>query len=631
MAKKSLTVEQQLEIHRQWLELREVFPDTIEGYLLFAQTVIHRMIPGNPDLNRLQADICKYLYGGPLYRMVQAQRGQSKTILAAIYACFSIMQAPSKKILIVSQKAKRAKEIANWCIKIFNTFEFLHFMLPDKNAGDRESIEAFDIHWVLRGDDKSASISCESIESGIQGARADILIADDIESLKNSRTEAAKELLEDSSKEFESINREGDIIYLGTPQYVESIYNNLSERGYDIRIWTGRYPHPDEWEEYGGLLAPMLMNDMERDPSLCTGHGIDGQAGAPTCPEMFDDENLTRKEVSQGKAKFKLQYMLNTTLSDEARFPLKLKDFIVTQFNHLEGPEMPIWASGTENLVSGMPKFGTRKYDKFYKPIDRKHEWRKFSKKIMYIDPAGGGRNGDETAYAIVGLIGVYAYIIEWDGIPGGYDEDNLMRLVKAAKRNNCKTVVIEKNMGNGSHMAMLKPLFEKHWKVSLEDRWESGQKELRIIDVIEPLLTSHRLVVSPTVIRQDANSTAVYPLSLQKRYRGFFQLGHITRERDCLAHDDRVDALAGALRELVENMDYDMQKQVDKRHKQEILDFILKHQTISGHQAACQPQVPDKKQKADIARHRANARKHIVGKGRRRNKFTKRRRSFGK
>jgi len=55
--------------------VQETFPNTEEGFLLFAQVVINTLITGNPSLNRLQADMCKYLFGGPLYRMLQAQRG----------------------------------------------------------------------------------------------------------------------------------------------------------------------------------------------------------------------------------------------------------------------------------------------------------------------------------------------------------------------------------------------------------------------------------------------------------------------------------------------------------------------------------------------------------------------------
>jgi hypothetical protein len=235
---------------------------------------------------------------------------------------------------------------------------------------------------------------------------------------------------------------------------------------------------------------------------------------------MFDDETLIVKEVSQGKAKFQLQYMLSTRLSDDGRFPLKLSDLIVTGFSKHQGLVMPIWASGPGQIINDLPRFGNRPTDKFHLPIQRQYEWQNYERLVMYLDPAGGGkRSGDEMAYAIIGLIGTYVYLVDSGGFPGGYEESTLMKIVEAAKAANCKHVLIEKNFGNGAHAAMLRPLFEKHWPVITEEVWETGQKELRIIDVLEPVISSHRLVISPDVIRRDMDSTACYALEKRMRY----------------------------------------------------------------------------------------------------------------
>ena len=53
--------------------------------------------------------------------------------------------------------------------------------------------------------------------------------------------------------------------------------------------------------------------------------------------------------------------------------------------------------------------------------------------------------------------------------------------------------------------------------------------------------MTQHRLVMDEALIRSDVkNHDHVYSL--------MYQLTHITRDRGCLKHDDRVDALAGAV-----------------------------------------------------------------------------------
>jgi hypothetical protein len=565
-----LTTAGQFALWQQLEEVQKTFPNTEEGFLLFAQTVINTLIAGNPDINLVQADMCKYLFGGQLYRMLQAQRGQAKTTLAAIYAVFRIIHAPHTRVLIFSQKGKRAKEISGWCIKIIRGLDFLNFMLPDTYNGDRESVEAFDIHWALKGSDKSPSIACESIEAGAQGARADVLIADDIESLQNSKTVNSREILEETSKEFESICTHGDIIYLGTPQSIESIYINLPLRGYSVRIWPGRFPTEDELASYGEYLAPLILEMIKADPSLQVGGGLTGRRGKPTCPEMFDDDLLCKKELSQGAAKFDLQFMLNTKLTDDGRFPLKLSSLVISSFNMLEAPVMPIWGSAVKQICNELPKFGNRKTDKFFRAIEREYEYRKYERKIMYIDPAGGGKNGDEMAYAIIGLIGSFIYLLKWGGVPGGYEEENLLKLVEAAKDAGVNEVFVEKNYGNGAHLSMLKPLFQDKHPVMIEGVQEAGQKELRIIDVLEPVVSSHRLIVAPDIIYSDIETIQQYPTDKRMRYSGFFQFGHITRDKDCLAHDDRLDALAGAVRQVVESIDYDMAVIEAKKKKEE-------------------------------------------------------------
>ena len=380
---------EKLQRFRALQDLRETFPLTEEGLHLFAQTIVNLTIVGNPNLNRMQKDILSFLLLGHKYRMVMAQRGQAKTTLTAIYCVFMLIHFPHYRIVVFSQNSKRAKEIAGWIIKIFSAMSFLDFLRPDKYAGDRASIESFDIHWVFRGSDKSPSVACYSIESGAQGARADILIADDIESLQNSRTVGGREWLMEQTLEFESINQTGSIIYLGTPQSTESIYNWLPSRGYHVRIWTGRYPNPEQIEYYGDKLAPVIVQDIHNNPELQFGGGLDGSLGQPTCPEMFNNDLLNEKELAQGKAKFMLQFMLNTGLSDANRYPLKLSELIVSSFDKMRCQVMPIWTNSNACIWEAAPKYGTRKTDKFYYPMQVSYDMGYFDRTVMYIDPAG--------------------------------------------------------------------------------------------------------------------------------------------------------------------------------------------------------------------------------------------------
>lgn len=555
--------------------IQQAFPFTPQGAWEFAQLCIHTLIPNNPSLNRVQADILVFMLFGSKYRMVQAQRGQAKTTLAGIAATFMLIHNPYFRIVIFSQTNKRATEIMGWVVKIFRRIEVLSVMLPDRRSGDKDNSDAFDIHHILKGDDKSPSVSCYSITAGAQGARADFLIADDIESLQNSRTASAREWLEEQSKEFESINQEGDILYLGTPQSMDSIYNNLPSRGYEVRVWTGRYPTVATIEDYNGLLAPMLMADIEANPKLQTGYGIGGKSGAPTCPEMFDDEGLIQKEVSLGTSKFMLQQMLNTKLSDANRYPLKPSDLVFMNFGREEGAILPVWNNAPANRIETALKTGSRTTDRFYNPIPKPYEWDKFSRKIMYIDPSGESVNADEQGYAIVFQLGNMLYLYDWGAVAGGYGDREMRELVSYAKAAGVHEVYIEENFGKGATMAIIRPIFQEDYpNCELKDDYSLGQKEARIIDTLEPLLNSHRLIVNQSLLEKDYNSTLKYASKDRSAYSGFTQLSLITRTKGSLKHDDRLDALAGAVKQLVSGIDYSYKDKLSREQKQANLDF---------------------------------------------------------
>lgn len=557
-------IQEQLALWDELGELQDTFPNNVHGLLSFASMCLAELIPGSPKLNRIQADILKFMLEGNKYRMVQAQRGQAKTTLAGIFCAFQLIHNPHYRVVIFSQTGKRAKEISGWVVKIFTRIEVLHFMLPDRQAGDKSSAtEGFDIKGILKGAGKEPSITCYSIEAGAQGARADIILADDIESLQNSRTVTGREWLEEQSREFSSINQYGDIIYLGTPQSTESIYNNLPSRGYEVRIWTGRYPTEKELHSYGDYLAPIIRRDLERDSTLQSGGGLTGDRGQPTCPEMYHEELLVEKEIELGAAKFNLQFMLNTRLSDADRYPLKLCNLTVAPMSLKQGIVLPVWSDGLTSRVKDAPRVGNKDTDYFNNLYPREYDWRDWDRKIMFIDPAGGGANGDETAYAVLFVLGNMVYLYDVGGVHGGYAPDSMEALVAVAKECGVREVFIEDNYGKGALQAVIEPYFHRSpelggWNASITPVCNSGQKEVRIIDTVQPFLDSHRLIVKDSLLKKDQDSTLKYSIEKRKTYSLFFQLAHITRDKGCLGHDDRADALAGALAQVAERIAFD-------------------------------------------------------------------------
>ena len=520
----------------------------------------------------VQLDIADYMQYHPSdYKMVQAQRSQAKTTIAAFKAVFNMIHDPTTRVLIFSAASGMSTEISNWIIQIVMGWDILECMRPDRQAGDRASTEKFDIHHSLKGPEKSPSVACLGIESSMQGRRADLLIGDDIESSKNSRTALQREKLLDYMNDFPSICQNGEILYLGTPQSGESVYNHLPGKGFDIRIWPGRYPTEEEIPGYGLHLAPMILEKLKADPSLQTGGGPAGNRGQATDPELLPEEALVKKEIAQGPAYFQLQHMLCTELADAERYPLKIRDLMVYPLDREEVPAKFRWQPTPENAIA--KAVSTAVQEDFYRCVEASPEYFPYSHTIMYVDPAGGGQNGDETAYVILSAANGYIFLKDIGAVPGGYGSDSLDALSNAYVEWDCKGAWVEKNYGHGALAAMWSQhqqmrITERELKlqareidpdtppipmIGIEDFSVVGQKELRICDTLEPIIKNHKLIVNEHIIQRDVDLCKQYPTEKRSVYQLFIQLSKITRDRDSLIHDDRLDALAGGVAQLTE------------------------------------------------------------------------------
>lgn len=542
-------------LQEHYAEFDTLLVDVIENFMGFNCTDI-------------QLDIGDYLSNGPNRAMIQAQRGQAKTTITAIYAVWSLIHDPTTRILIVSAGGPLAKEIANWIIQIIMGMDEFECLRPDASSGDRQSVEAFDVHYSLKGPEKSPSVACLGVTSNIQGKRADLLIADDIESAKNAATEVQREKLRQLTRDFTSICSKGKIVYLGTPQSIDSVYNSLPSRGYMIRIWPGRYPTVEEEENYGHALAPLIQNRMSKDPSLRSGGGPTGERGKPVDPVLLGEEELTKKEIDQGAAYFQLQHMLDTKLMDADRYPLKPEKLLFMSVPYDRVPITLNWMASPDYQIRTPQDFPIDAT--FYEICGHSDEWAEFVGTHMYVDPSGGGKNGDEMAWAITRFRAGYIYLIDVGGVPGGLHEKNQDLIADLAFKYKVDQVDFEDNFGAGTFRQVITPKILKKFEgtghaCGIEGVWESGQKELRIIDIMEPLISGQRLIIDKPLIAHDWQQCSKYGLEDRPTYSFFFQLARLTRDKGSLGHDDRLDAVAGSCRHWNDLLAIDKQKELAK------------------------------------------------------------------
>lgn len=478
-----------------------------------------------PPPTALQYAIAEYVANGPDRRMVQAFRGAAKSWITCAYVLWRLYRNPQERVKIISANEDKALENATFIRRLIDEVELLRFLRP--NQGQRDSTLKFDVG--PSDANPAPSVSCVGIKGQLTGGRATIVVADDVEVPKNALTEVMREQLAELVKEFDAlVVPEGfDIVYLGTPQTEQSIYRKVRERGYDVRVWPVRYPSVAQVDKYDGTLAPELAAAVRRDPSL---------AGRSTEPSRFDDMDLAGRELSYGRSGFALQFMLDTSLADLERYPLKTGDFVCMDVDRHQAPAKIIWTSDPRNAWD-IDNIGFNG-DRLYRPMHISDTFLTYQSRLMVVDPSGRGSN--ETAYVVLYHLAGMLFLVATGGFTDGYSDQTLTGLASLAKDHRVNTVLVESNMGDGMFSALLKPHLDKIHPVSLEEVRAGGQKEVRIISDLEPVLNQHRLVIDAGVARKDL---------LQGTNSLLYQLTHLTRDRGSLRQDDRVDCLAHGAR----------------------------------------------------------------------------------
>lgn len=467
--------------------------------------------------------------------------------------------------MVVSAGSVLANDISVFIKQIIYEMEITKHLIPRDNQ--RASNIKFDV--ALATSSKDPSVTSKGITGQITGTRADIVIADDIETPNTSFTVEAREKLSHSIKEFDAILKPGgEVIFLGTPQTEESIYNILGERGYTFRIWPAEQPTKQQLQAYGDRLAPYISKDWSED-----------RVGEPTDPQRFDTIDLEERKMSYGMSGYNLQFMLDTSLSDALKYPLKLSDLIVDAVDREVAYEKYLYAKGPEqDWKSEIQNVGFTG-DRYYRSLGKVGDPIPYTGKVMHIDPAGRGL--DETGYCVANMLNGYIHIPACGGFIGGYDPATLEALVDIAKTHKVNHIQIEDNFGDGMFTELLKPYLHRNYPCYVENIKSVRQKELRIIDTLEPVMNSHRLIIDPQVLKDDLETIKQYSQESQKTYSLAYQLSHITKEKGSLRHDDRLEALAEAVGYWVLQMAQDEDKKIEDR-QQQIKDdqfaYLMKH-----------------------------------------------------
>ena len=529
-----------------------------QDFKMFLQALWHEL--GLPAPTRAQYAIADYLQNGPKRLQIQAFRGVGKSWITGAFVLWTLFNDPERKIMIISASKERADNMSIFLQKLIIETPWLNFLRP-KSDDSRWSRISFDVNCSPH---QAPSVKSVGITGQLTGSRADLMVLDDIEVPGNSMTEMMREKLLQLCTEAESILTPHDnsrIMYLGTPQTTFTVYRKLAERNYRPFIWPARFPK--DITPYEGLIAPQLQEDIDNGalPWDCTD------------PDRFDDDDLVDREASMGRSNFALQFMLDTSLSDAEKFPLKMADLVITSVNPTTAPDNVVWCSDPANILKDLPTVGLPG-DYFYSPMQLQGEWSPYTETICSVDPSG--RGADETAAAYISQKNGILYLHEVRAYRDGYSDNTLLDILRGCKKYGATTLVVESNFGDG----IVAELFKKHiiqtkQRILVEEVRANVRKEERIIDTLEPILNQHRLVVNKSVVEWDYNSNRDAAPEERLLYMLFYQMSRMCISKYAVKHDDRLDCLAQGVKYYIDALSISAQEQINLRKREEWNDIL--------------------------------------------------------
>lgn len=488
-------------------------------------------------------------------KILMAFRGAAKTYVVTTNSVYRLRENPEQEeVLVVSATDGFAGGISVMAYNMVTQFDWLQADLAPSKDQPASSL-AFDVRGRIATKDRS--FTARGIFGQITGLRATLILGDDLETPNTSETETKRTNLRHRMGELGGaiIKPGGDILMMGTAHAEQTVYKEYAdEKGYELRIYPIVYPTEKEQGKVGARMAPMLKKALEANPLL---------AGTSTEPSRFTERDIMGRQTEYGRTEFERQFKMWLDAGSDRLYPLKLRDLVVIDIT----PPSP--ATGGKVLLPTVLAWTTMR-DRRVREVEldsltgdgalfyslTQDIFLPAEQVICRIDPSGAGT--DETSWSILAGLGGRVYLLAQGSRLEGHTEDTLKAIAADCALWGVQLVQVESNFGQGMFSSLLTPHLKTAGAVASVEDVNSGQtqKERRIVETLEPVVTSHRLIVNSEVFRKDFHIDYKAVEENKRRfYRLSYQFTRITRQKDALKHDDRVDSLAGGVSHFVDRM----------------------------------------------------------------------------
>ena len=218
---------------------------------------------------------------------ILASRGHGKSLtISQLYQLYDVFLYPSRRILIESASQEQADMLLEEIKRIVDNNEWLITKKsPDKW---RASMLGYNNGFIMG----------KGFGSEIRGLHLDRIVIDDILRSDNKLTPQQIEDFLDLVLEPMTLNRNGQIILVGTPMNEKDIFTTIKNRAETGGVWHA--------EEFPAIL------DFEKK--------------IIQCPDRFTFEMLMNKRATMGSLKFDREYQLKLFSRDMSLFPTHLID-----------------------------------------------------------------------------------------------------------------------------------------------------------------------------------------------------------------------------------------------------------------------------------------------------------------
>lgn len=413
--------------------------------------------------------------------LLQAFRASGKSSLVGLFSAWLLTRDPDLRILVLSAESGLATKMARNIRTIIEKHSLTRPLIPAKTrewASHKFTVNR-QANW------RDPSVWSAGIHSNITGARADIIICDDVEVPNTCDTADARTALRARLAETEFIlNPGGMMLYIGTPHCYETIYADQPESG-DQDVFL---------KDYARLSIPLV-----------------NEKGESAWPERFTDETIALQKKQVGPIRFAAQMMLTPVNIAQARLNAGLLNRYEAQIEAQEIQRRLYLSLGDEKLVSCS----------------------------AWWDPAFGSAKGDDSVLAVIfddAQGNRYLHHMEYIRLRGDEDEDEAhaqCRIIAGiARRFYIPSIAVETN-GIGQFLPgiLQNVLAGERVSCGVQPIHTSRAKDVRILESFDAVMAARALHVHESVYRTP------FPAEMQEWHPGLKN-----------ARDDGLDAAAGAL-----------------------------------------------------------------------------------